>query len=171
MHHFFDELWNLCSDTYSYGHDIEAAWLLSEASEVLGDRTLEATVGVWAVEMARAVLDEGVDTDGGLAYEGRGGRVVNPNHDWWCQGEAVVGFWHAHELTGEPAFARASMRVWSFIDRLVADRERGEWFWRVLADGTVERMEPKVSEWKGPYHTVRMCLEMMRRLDRRRDRE
>jgi len=38
-------------------------------------------------------------------------------------------------------------------------------FWRVRADGTVDEGEPKVSEWKGPYHSVRMCLEMMRRLD------
>jgi mannobiose 2-epimerase len=47
----------------------------------------------------------------------------------------------------------------------MVDRAGGEWFWRVRTDGTVDRGEPKVSEWKGPYHTVRMCLEMMRRLD------
>jgi len=32
------------------------------------------------------------------------------------------------------------------------------------ADGSVDAAEPKVSAWKGPYHSVRMCLEMMRRL-------
>jgi len=50
--------------------------------------------------------------------------------------------------------------------RMDLDRENGEWFWRVRADGTVDPGMPKVSEWKCPYHTTRMCLEMMRRLDR-----
>ena len=44
------------------------------------------------------------------------------------------------------------------------DRENGEWFWRVRGDGSVVESEPKVSDWKGPYHNVRMCLEMSRRL-------
>jgi mannobiose 2-epimerase len=171
LRHFFDEGWGLLSDTYTYGHDIEAVWLISEAAEVLDDRELEATVGGWAVEIARAVLGEGVDADGGLASEGRDSEVTNPDRDWWCQAEAVVGFEHAFELTGETAFAAASEGAWRFIDRSVVDRVHGEWFWRVMADGSVDEREPKVSEWKGPYHSVRMCLEMMRRLDRRGNRE
>ncbi len=164
LQHFFDEAWNPCSDTRIYGHDIEAAWLLSEATEVLGDKELEATVRLWAIELARTTLVQAIDADGGLAFEGRGGEVVNADRDWWCQAEAVVGFWHVFELTGEPAFADAAVRIWRFIDRHLVDRNRGEWFWRVRADGTVDENEPKVSEWKGPYHTVRMCLEMARRL-------
>ena len=51
-----------------------------------------------------------------------------------------------------------------FVERRLVDRHGGEWFWRVSGDGSVDRSEPKVSEWKGPYHTVRMCLEMMGRI-------
>jgi mannobiose 2-epimerase len=165
LHHFFDESWNLASDTSTYGHDIETAWLLCEATEVLGDEELEATVRLWAIDLARTTLAQAIDDDGGIAYEGRGAEVINPDRDWWCQAEAVVGFWHAYGLTGDPAFADAAMTVWQFIDRHQIDRVHGEWFWRVRADGTIDETEPKVSEWKGPYHTVRMCLEMMRRLD------
>ena len=105
-----------------------------------------------------------MDADGGIAYEGRGGEVINPHRDWWCQAEGVVGFRHVFELTGEPVFAEVSERVWRFIENHVVDRTHGEWFWRVLADGSVDPAEPKVSAWKGPYHNVRMCLEMRRRL-------
>jgi mannobiose 2-epimerase len=165
LHHFFDEKWNLRSDTRTYGHDIEAAWLLGEAAEVLDDPELEASVRLWAMELARSTLVQAIDSDGGLTYEGRHGKVINPHRDWWCQAEAVVGFWHVHELTGDPAFAEAAVNCWHFIRNHQVDRSHGEWFWRVMADSSIDETEPKVSEWKGPYHNVRMCLEMMRRLN------
>ena len=164
LRHFFDEGWRVLSDTSTYGHDIEAAWLLCEAAEVLAGEGLAKRVREWAIELARAVLSEAVGDDGGLAYEGRNGTVIDSRRDWWCQAEAVVGFWNAFQLTGDAAFAEAAGRVWSFIERRVVDRSGGDWFWRVNADGTVDDREPKVSEWKGPYHSTRMCLEMMRRI-------
>jgi mannobiose 2-epimerase len=166
LNHFFDEAWRLRSGTYTYGHDIEATWLLAEAARALGDPLLERSVRDWTNGLAAAVLAEGVDADGGLAYEGRDGAVIDGTRDWWCQAEAVVGFWDAWEATGNPAFAAAAAGAWRFIAATVVDRENGEWFWRVRADGTVDPGMPKVSEWKCPYHTTRMCLEMMRRLDR-----
>ena len=164
LRHFLDERWRVRSRGRTYGHDIEAAWLLGEAAEAVGDERLIEEVDGWAVGLARSVLAEAMDEEGGLAYEGREGRVIDPSREWWCQAEAVVGFWHAWELTGESAFAEAAARVWRFIATHMVDREDGEWFWRVRADGSVDESEPKVSEWKGPYHNVRMCLEMLRRL-------
>ncbi len=165
LDHFFDEAWTLQSENRTYGHDIESAWLLSEAAAALRGEELGETVKLWAIELARSTLAEGLLADGGLAYEGCAGSVTDADHDWWCQAEAVVGFWHVYTLTGDRAYADASARVWQFIEQYQMDRDGGEWFWRVRADGTIDVTEPKVSEWKGPYHTVRMCLEMLRRLD------
>lgn len=164
LKHFFDEDWRSISNTRTYGHDIEAAWLLADAAEVLGDAHILSRVESWSVDLARSVLATGIDADGGIAYEGRGGEVINGDHDWWCQAEAVVGFHHVFGLTGEEAFAKTSAASWRFIRRRIVDRVHGEWFWRIKADGEVDTAEPKVSVWKGPYHNVRMCLEMMRRL-------
>ena len=161
---FFDAEWNSLEDIGSYGHDIEAAWLLCEAAEVLGDEERQTSVHGWALELARSVSREALDPEGGLAYEGRDGEVIDPDREWWCQAEAIVGFWQAYRSTGEAEFAEAASRVWSFIENRVVDRVNGEWFWRVFADGSVDESEPKVSEWKGPYHNTRMCLEMLRRI-------
>lgn len=166
LRHYFDNEWRSLSDTRTYGHDIEAAWLLGEAAEQVDDAHLRSRVESWSVDLARSVLATGVDADGGLAYEGRESTVINADHDWWCQAEAVVGFRYVYELTGEPVFAEASEGAWRFIKRFVIDRVHGEWFWRINADNMVDRSEPKVSVWKGPYHNVRMCLEMLRRLSR-----
>jgi mannobiose 2-epimerase len=165
LQHFFDEQWNVCSESYTYGHDIEAAWLLCEAAEVLGDDRVAASVHGWAVELARSVVEEALGEDSGLAYEGCNGEVIDGNREWWCQAEAVVGLWQTYGLTGESAFAEAAARVWAFIESKLVDRVNGEWFWRILADGSADASEPKVSEWKGPYHNTRMCLEMLRRIE------
>jgi cellobiose epimerase len=75
-----------------------------------------------------------------------------------------VGFLNGFELSGKPAFLDAVLQTWKFIDEHLVDRVHGEWFWRILPDGQVDKNLPKVSEWKGPYHATRACLETLRRL-------
>jgi mannobiose 2-epimerase len=164
LHHFFNEQWQVRSDTYTFGHDIEASWLLFEAAEVLGDEKLLARVRVVALEMAAVVLNEGFDARGGLCYEGRDGKVIDPGRECWPQAEALVGFLNAFELSGNQAFFAAAGRTWKFIEASLVDRVHGEWFWRINPDGQPDQKLPKVSEWKGPYHATRACLETLRRL-------
>jgi mannobiose 2-epimerase len=164
LNHFFNEQWQVRSDTYTFGHDIEASWLLCEAAEVLGDTKLLARVRMVALQMAEVVLNEGFDARGGLCYEARAGKIIDPGRECWPQAEAVVGFLNAFELSGNRAFFDASWRTWKFIDTHLVDRVHGEWFWRINADGQPDPTLPKVSEWKGPYHATRACLETLRRL-------
>jgi mannobiose 2-epimerase len=162
---FFDEDWKVRSNSYTYGHDIEGAWLLVDAAEVLDDEALLEQVSQWAVNIARAVGSEALDQEGGLAYEGRGGKVIDSGREWWPQAEAILGFWYVYQITNDEKFAETAARLWDFIQQCVVDRVHGEWFWRVLADGSVDRKEPKISEWKDPYHGTRMCLQMLRMLE------
>ena len=165
LHHFFDLEWSVRSDTYTFGHDIEATWLLCEAAEVLGDAALLAQVRSAALHMAEITLQEGLTGDGGLVYEGRGGAILDAGCECWPQAEALVGFLNAFELSGgNPRFALAAHGTWKYIQRHLVDRAHGEWFWRINPDGQVDPKLPKVSEWKGPYHATRACLETMRRL-------
>lgn len=166
FHHFFDEQWGVRSDSYTFGHDIEGSWLLCEAAEALGDGALRQRVHTVALQIAEAARAEGLDADGGLFYEGKAGQIVDRGKECWPQAEAVVGFLSAFQLSGDARYLDAARRVWDFIDRHLVDRAHGEWFWRINSDGQPDPNLPKVSEWKGPYHGTRMCLEAMRRLQK-----
>ena len=165
FHLFFDEDWTVRSDSYTYGHDIEGAWMLYDAADVLNHDDVLQQVSRWLVDIARAVGDEAVGPDGGLAYEGRKGSVVDPGREWWPQAEAILGFWYAYRITGDEKYAETVQCIWDFIQSRLVDRQQGEWFWRVFEDGSVDPKEPKISEWKDPYHGVRMCLKMIKDLE------
>ena len=167
LHHFFNELWEIRSDTYTFGHDIEASWLLCEAAEELGDAVLRERVQAVAVQMAGAIFNEGFGANGGLCYEGRDGRIIDAGRECWPQAEAMVGFLNAYELSHNEAFLAGALQTWRYIDQHLVDRVHGEWFWRINPDGQPDGKLPKVSEWKGPYHATRACLETIRRLQRR----
>jgi mannobiose 2-epimerase len=164
MNHFFDESWNPKSQSYTFGHDIEASWLLCEAAGVLSDHNLLSQVRDIVLSLANVTLAEGLDDGGGLCYEGRDGKIIDSNREWWPLAESVVGFLNAYQVSGEEKFFAAAKKAWDFIVNHIADHENGDWFWRIDPSGRPDPNEPKVSQWKGPYHSIRMCLESVRRL-------
>jgi mannobiose 2-epimerase len=166
LHHFFDETWQPKSADYTFGHDIEASWLLCEAAEILGDQDVASQAQRLALRLARMTLAQGFDDDGGLCYRGEAGQVVDRNREWWPQAESVVGFLNAYELSGDRSFIEAARKAWIFIEEHFVDRKHGDWFWRIDPAGRPDVAEPKVSEWKEPYHSVRACLEAIKRLKR-----
>jgi len=160
---FMTDDWKPRSDRFSYGHDIEAAWLLTEAARVLGDSDLIARTRQVAVDIAGTILKEGVDAEGGVCNEGGPTGVSDSTRDWWPQAEAAVGFLNAYQISSDKRFLDASMRIWAFIEKYFVDRDRGEWFESVSAAGESSHT-PKISLWKCPYHNSRSCLEVGERL-------
>lgn len=165
MQLYFGMDWSKESDKTSFGHDIEGSWLLYEAAEALGEAERLADTGALAVRMAEEVLEHGLDREyGGLYNEIAEGRLETEKI-WWVQAEALVGFFNAWQLSGENRFLDAALNIWHFIDRFGADHKGGEWFWETDREGRPIPGRPKVEPWKCPYHNVRACLEMIRRID------
>lgn len=155
---FFTEDWQRVDDEISYGHEIEAAWLLLEAAEQLGDPGLLERVKKAAAQITKA-SEEGLNADGSLAYAVKGGVLDNERH-WWVQAENVTGqLWAARKL-GFEGSERKALATWDYIKKNLIDPE-GEWYWSRLADGSVNRDEDKAGFWKCPYHNTRMCLEAL----------
>ncbi|MCM1502796.1 MAG: AGE family epimerase/isomerase [Bacteroidales bacterium] len=177
---FFDNDWDCGYDIISYGHDIEASWLLHEAALVLGDKEVLERVETLVPRIAEAAL-EGFSAEGGMIYEsscgpaakgGKAGKCGNEGPDsrhidgdrhWWVQAETVVGCFNLWEHFGSQTGLEDAIMCWEFIKEHIVDRENGEWFWSLRADGTVNREDDKAGFWKCPYHNGRMCMEIIER--------
>ncbi|MEO7767998.1 MAG: AGE family epimerase/isomerase, partial [Ferruginibacter sp.] len=161
---FFDEKWNKKSNIISYGHDIEAAWLLLEAAEMLQDPLLIKKIKTLSIKISDAAV-EGLDKDGGMWYEkeGIGGHTIKEKHSW-VQAEAMVGFLNNWQLTKDETFLKKSWESWHYANQFIKDKVYGEWLWGRNEDGTPMRNQDKVGIWKCPYHNSRACIEIIKRL-------
>ena len=163
LHLFLDEEWQVKSTAVSFGHDIEAAWLLLEAAEVLGEEELIARFRQEAVAMTVAAT-QGLDATVGLCYEyDPVSQHWNREKHWWVQAEAMVGLLNAYHISGQTQFLEQFQSVWNFTRLHLLDLTEGEWYWGVTEDLAIMPNEDKAGFWKCPYHNARACLEIMRR--------
>ena len=156
---FFNDRWEGKRNVESFGHDIEAAWLLHEAALVLGDVDIDDVVR----RVAKAA-DEGVQPDGSMVYEhwkdtGR----TDTQRQWWTLCENVIGHLDLYQYYGDRDALGVALNCWDFIKRRIVDHEQGEWLWSVDAEGRPNRKDDKTGFWKGPYHNSRLCLEVLER--------
>ncbi len=160
---FFGDGWEPHSTMVSYGHDIEASWLLREAAEVLGDPLVMEEVNSASSKIAETSM-EGWSPEGGMVYEydPKSGHRDADRH-WWVQAETVVGCVDQFGLTGDRIWLERAGMEWKFIRENLISPD-GEWYWSVRADGTVNLTDDRAGFWKCPYHNGRMCLEMLARL-------
>ncbi len=162
---FFDENWNEKPDVISYGHDIEAAWLLQQCAEATGDSALIARFKKYAIQMTDATI-EGLDADGGLWYEydPKAQKRIEEKH-WWPQAELLIGFFNAWELTNREKYLDIVLKNWEFIKNRIIDQENGEWIWGINADNAPIQKD-KAGFWKCPYHNSRACMELINRIEK-----
>jgi len=160
---FMERDWKRVSNTDSYGHDIEASWLLCEATDIIGDKALEERIRGISIKMADAAA-EGLWPDGSLATE----KDLLTGHkgtrrSWWEQAETVVGFLNAYQLTGNAKYLDHSLKCWEYIKKNMIDHENGGWYSTVSESGMPGESD-KAGFWICPYHNGRMALEVMERV-------
>ncbi|MDO3387554.1 AGE family epimerase/isomerase [Gilvimarinus sp. SDUM040013] len=157
---FMGANWNDHSPEFTYGHDIECAWLLYKALVSLDDKDrierLLPDILALARTCQREALDEfGAVLDGEVKATGK----VHRDRVWWVQAEAMVGFLYAWKLSQDESYLRNAQMLWSFIQQYQLDHEHGEWNWHCSLDEIDEDRDYKVGFWKGPYHNGRAMIE------------
>ena len=164
---FFDTKLQSIADMHSYGHDIEAAWLIDRATEVLGDKVLIEETTAYTVDIAYKVKEVAFKNVGpNVSYlnNERFNEEIDTTRIWWVQAETVVGFLNAYQKSGDEIFKKAALEEWEYIKAYLIDpREESEWYWQLNDENKPNTDYPIVEPWKCPYHNGRMCLEVLRR--------
>lgn len=163
---FFDHQWQDLSLTISYGHDIEASWLLWEAVETLAEKTIIAHYRPIILALANTCLMESIGKYNQVCDEYE--IADNIRHEvshWWVQAEALVGFLNAYQLTKENRYLTICEDIWQFIQRYHKDYFAGEWHWISSADNNEQSALYKAGFWKAPYHNGRAMMEVANLFD------
>ncbi|MCL2698350.1 MAG: AGE family epimerase/isomerase [Oscillospiraceae bacterium] len=151
---FFNLDYKPLIDLTSYGHDIEASWLIDRGTDVLNIPRVTFTKVL--AEQVHAIA---LDSDGSVFNECEAGKV-DTKKVWWVQAEAVLGFLNA-------GYTEAAGKIWEYIKARMIDKRSGsEWFNELQKDGTPIPMDI-VNGWKCPYHNGRMCLEVINFYERK----
>lgn len=160
---FFDKYMNSILDLHSYGHDIETAWLVDRAVEILSEKFYEDKMYPITKDLTNQIYQVAFDGHS-LNNECEKGEV-NTSRIWWVQAETLVGFLNGYEK--DPArkeYLVAAQNVWEYIKNYIWDRREGsEWYWEVNQENVPASYRPIVEPWKCPYHNGRMCFEVIRR--------
>ena len=159
---------------FSYGHDVETAFLLLETSEALGLDHDKKTLNI-----ARKLVDHSLQTGwddlaGGFYDAGRkfedGTRIIDRHKSWWAQVEGLNALLMMAELFPEDttAYFNYFEKQWDYINTNLVDKEFGGWYNFGLDTYPESRFQPKSHIWKTTYHNIRgmvRCIRMLRGTD------
>ena len=160
---FFDNEWHGRRNIESYGHDIEATWLLWETALVLGEDDVKTKLEPIVVDLAKAA-DEGLQPDGSMIYEHwKDTGKTDRQRQWWVLCENVIGHANLYQYFHDTPALKVAKDCWTFIDKHLVDHVNGEWHWAVDDNGKINLEDDKAGFWKCPYHNSRMCLEIIER--------
>jgi len=163
---------NYFMDHVSFGHDIETAYLMLEASHVLGLDPDTKTVTI-AKKMVDHALARGWDDEnGGFYYQGYyfddsdSISIISEVKTWWVQAEGLNSLLLMSELFPEQEeYYQAFRKQWEYINRYLIDHEHGGWYEEGLDKSPEQADAPKGKDWKVNYHTMRAlmnCINMLK---------
>ncbi len=148
-----------------YGLDLEASWLITESSKLVG-RVNDPKMKRVVIALVDHALKVGFDREhGGVYVSGpAAGPVIRKSKSWWEQADGLVAFLNAYQMTADPKYWDAFEKQAEFVEGKFVDGEYGEWYTSIAADGRVNT--EKVGPWKAPDHVTRALLEVISRLGR-----
>lgn len=166
MNLYFTDAWQPIPDHDSYGHDVEAAYLMLEAEDVLGVTHNPATE-----RMAKMLVDHALaygwdQTYGGFYRDGTTiGRAEDKLKEWWVQVEGLNALLIMHEKYGQQTdlYFKAFQQQWQFIKEYQIDSEFHGLYEMIGTDGK-PTIQTKGRIWKAAYHDGRAFLNVSKRL-------
>lgn len=160
---FFDLEWKSLIDLHSYGHDIEASWLVDRTCEVLNEEIYTNKISTITKDLTDNIHTVALDSDSSVYNECENG-IVDKKKVWWVQAEAILGFVNGYQRDPSRSdYIKTAKNIWEFIKQYTIDpREDSEWLNELYEDGTPIKEKELAGPWKCPYHNGRMCFELIK---------
>ncbi|PCJ95238.1 MAG: N-acylglucosamine 2-epimerase [Flavobacteriaceae bacterium] len=162
---------NFWLDHISFGHDVETAFLMLEASHALGIKNDSVTLKK-GKKMVDHALAKGWDNEKGGFYDG--GYYVddsdtctieNPAKVWWTQAEGLNSLLMLSQLfPEEKRYATLFKKQWRYLDTYMIDHENGGWHSEGLDSNPHAIHNAKAGVWKVNYHTIRALINVTQML-------
>ena len=159
-------------DHVSFGHDVETAYLMLEASHVLGLKNDSKTMTV-AKRMVDHALRNGWDKQvGGFYDEGyyfKGSdtiSIIRDSKNWWAQAEGLntLLLMSDHFPNDPMHYFDKFKQLWNYAQTYLIDHQNGDWFEGGLDKEPEKKTALKGHIWKGNYHQFRAMMNCMERL-------
>ena len=152
-------------DNVSFGHDVETAFLMLEASHTLGIENDTKTLAVGKSMVDHALANGWDDSLGGFYYEGYYFNnvdtctIINSSKEWWVQAEGLNSLLLMHKLyPNDPKYLKGFEKMWSYIDTYLIDHENGGWYTDGLDNSPKMKKANKAGIWKADYHNYRALM-------------
>lgn len=163
---YFTRDWRAVPAHDSFGHDVEAAYLIVEAAEAFG---IPDDEGTWRIArmLVDHALDWGWDQENGGFYD-KGDAFAHSAYDtkkvWWTQAEGLNSLLLMHHEFGAKTdrYWKAFIAQWNFIEKYMIDKEHGGWFAEVTREGRLTGVGYKANQWKANYHASRALMNVAR---------
>jgi mannobiose 2-epimerase len=160
-------------DHASFGHDVETAYLLLEASRALGIRDESETRRV-GKKMVDHALRNGWDSaiggfyDEGYYFKGDPGiTIIKDSKNWWAQAEGLnTQLLMADLYPDDPMHYFDKFKLlWKYTRIYLIDHEHGDWYEEGLDKEPERKTALKGHIWKAAYHNYRAltnCIDRLR---------
>ena len=162
-------------DHVSFGHDVETAYLMQEATEALGNEHDTKTLAT-GKKMVDHALRNGWDStlggfyDEGYYYKDKAGiTIINKSKNWWAQAEALNTLLMMAQLyPNDPMhYLQHFYKEWNYVQTYLIDHEYGDWYEEGLDNEPQRKTAMKAHIWKGTYHSFRALINCINRIDNR----
>jgi mannobiose 2-epimerase len=160
-------------DHVSFGHDVETAYLMLEASHLLGLKNDQATMTVARRMVDHALKNGWDDSVGGFYDEGYyfkdkpGITIIADTKNWWAQAEGLNTLLMFDDMYPKDClqYGQKFYKLWAYTQTYLIDHGHGDWYQGGLDKQPQYKLALKGQIWKGTYHVLRAFINCTNRLN------
>jgi mannobiose 2-epimerase len=164
---YFTADWRPVPAHDSFGHDVEAAYLLTEASSVLGRPEDPVTWGIAKQLVDHALVWGWDETYGGFYNKGETFYQAHDTRKFgWVQAEGLNALLLMHDrfVDENGSYFTAFTKQWGFISNFQIHRSHGGWHTVLSREGRAIATGHGHDETGSIYHYVRASVNASRKL-------